>query len=116
MNYSRAVGDSQGSSRSDRVGLVALDNRGWSWAVGGILADSLGGGDPDGRNPGRIGWRRNIGTGGRGISRRRNSVGDSARAVSDGQGLTCQTCQLESKPPVQGRTYWLWQCMSWFLG
>jgi hypothetical protein len=65
-----------------------LDKRGWSWAVGGILADSLGGGDPDGRNPGRIGWRRNIGTGGRGISRRRNSVGDSARAVSDGQGLT----------------------------
>jgi len=100
MKYSRAVGDSQGSSRSDRVGLVALDNRGWSWAVGGILADSLGGGRLVKKKTRSARWRRNIGTGGRGISRRRNSVGDSARAVSDGQGLTCQTCQLESKPPV----------------
>jgi hypothetical protein len=64
MRHSRAVGDSQGSSLSDRVGLVALDDRGWSRAVGGILADSLGGGDPDGRNPSSIGWRRNVSTSG----------------------------------------------------
>lgn len=46
-----AVGDRQGGSLSDRVGLVALDNSGWCRAICGVCLHGLGRGDPDRRNP-----------------------------------------------------------------
>jgi len=51
-----AVGDGQGGRLSSSVSLVALNNSGWGWAVGGVLADYLSSGHPDRRSRGAVGW------------------------------------------------------------
>jgi len=46
-----AFGDDQGSRFSDRVGLSALNNGGWNWAVCGEGLNNLGAGNIDGWAP-----------------------------------------------------------------
>jgi hypothetical protein len=81
-----AVGDGQGGSLADRVGLVALDNGGWERAVGGVRADSLSGSNPDWRKTGsRIGWWNDAWGACRGESL--DWLGEGARAIGDGESF-----------------------------
>ena len=83
-----AFGDGQGRSRSDGVRLVALNDGGGSRAVGGVRRDSLSRGDPDGWDPGAIGWRW-----GHWRVRRRNNWGGSwlapGNSVREGAWAVC---------------------------
>ena len=93
-----AVGDGQGGSLSDRVGLVVLDDGGGSRAltissalqrrldldiltVSGVGADSLGCRDPDRRNPSAVRWGSWGPSGGWLRGRSPNWLADGAWAV-----------------------------------
>lgn len=80
----RAVGNRQGGSLSDGVGLVSLNNGGWGRAVRGVCLDGLSGGDPDWRrHRGVVRWWRShiaVGNWSWGVGWL-DRVGDSARAV-----------------------------------
>jgi len=73
-NRAWAVGDGQCGGTANGVGDIALDNTGWSWAVGGV-------GSQDAGDIGSVGWwwKRSICW---------LWLGDCARAISDGECLT----------------------------